>query len=201
MSKGKTTEKVVEIGSLIPDNANANRGTLIGKGLLAKSFSEVGAGRSVLIDKNDRIIAGNKSKEAAEKSGITDVVVVEATGDTLIAVRRTDLDLDTAEGRAMAAYDNTTSVRNLEWDESALQYVSAKFGVDTRDFGLQTKEWEDGYKPNLNPTQQNSATTASDIQRAKDKVEGMIQHHKDGASLRHVECPNCGYKFDIQKYD
>lgn len=200
-SNKELEKKIIEIGALIPDNANANRGTLIGKELLAKSFKLYGAGRSILIDKNDRIVAGNKSQDAAKNSGVKDVIVVETDGNELIAVRRTDLDLDTQEGRGLAAMDNTTSVRNLEWDETALQYISAKWGVNTRNWGVATKEFEEGFQPNLNPGQQNSVISDSDIQRAQDKIEDKIQHHKNSKDVRRVICPNCGLEFDIQKFE
>lgn len=193
-------EKIIGIGELVPDNANANRGTLRGKGLLHKSFSELGAGRSILIDKNDRIIAGNKSTEAAERNGITEVIVVESTGDEIIAVRRTDLDLDSKKGRDMAIADNTTSAMNIEWDEAGLQYMSEKFGVKTKEWNVATREWGEGYKPVLNPTQQNQSTTEKDIRRAEEKMENTISHHKSHKDTRNVKCPACGYEFEIQKY-
>lgn len=193
--------KKVGIETIVPDNANANRGTLIGKGLLHKSFSELGAGRSILIDKNDRIIAGNKSKEAAERTGIQDVIVVETTGDEIIAVRRKDLSLDSKKGRDMALADNTTSVKNLEWDETALQYMQEKFNAAPKDWGISIKEWKEGYRPELNPTQQNSVTTAKDIERAEEKMEVNIAHHKSHKDTRVVKCPECGYEFEIQKFN
>lgn len=193
--------KKVSIDTIIPDNANANRGTLIGKGLLHKSFSELGAGRSILVDKNDRIIAGNKSKEAAQRVGIQEVLVVESTGDELIAVKRKDLSLDTKKGRDMALADNTTSAKNLEWDEMALQYMQEKFDAAPKDWGITPKEWKEGYRPELNPAQQNSVTTAKDIERAEEKMEGNIAHHKSHKDTRVVKCPECGYEFEIQKYD
>ena len=120
------------IKAIIPDNANANRGTLEGRELLNKSFRELGAGRSILLDKNNRIIAGNKSTEAAIEAGLDEVIVVETDGDVLVAVKRTDLDLSTKKGRDMALADNVTGEKNLSWDESALQYVSERWGVDTQ---------------------------------------------------------------------
>ena len=63
---------------------------------MERSLNELGAGRSILIDKNDNIIAGNKTQEAAIKAGITKVRVVETTGDELVAVKRTDVDIDSA---------------------------------------------------------------------------------------------------------
>ena len=55
--------EVVDIDSLVADDQNFNRGTDEGKQLIARSFKEHGAGRSVLLDKNNRLVAGNKATE------------------------------------------------------------------------------------------------------------------------------------------
>ena len=73
--------------------------------MIEKSFREFGAGRSSLLDKNGRVIAGNKSQQAAIAAGIKRVRVIETTGDELVAVKRTDVDIDSAEGRKMANLD------------------------------------------------------------------------------------------------
>ncbi len=59
--------KIVEtkIDELIPDGKNANKGTEYGQSLIEKSLRKFGAGRSILIDKNNKIIAGNKTVENA----------------------------------------------------------------------------------------------------------------------------------------
>lgn len=61
--------------------------------LLEKSLQEFGAGRSILIDKNNNIIAGNGIVEAAGQIGLEDVEIVETTGEKIIAVKRTDIAL------------------------------------------------------------------------------------------------------------
>ena len=58
-----------------------------------------------LLDWNGNIIAGNKSQQAAIAAGIKRVRVIETTGDELVAVKRTDVDIDSAEGRKMAYLD------------------------------------------------------------------------------------------------
>ena len=105
--QNNSTEQVVDIDSLQQDTRNFNLGTEQGQQLMEKSFSELGAGRSILVDKNGNIIAGNKSQKAAKAAGIKKVRIIETTGDELVAVKRTDIDIDSAEGRKMA------SVRHL----------------------------------------------------------------------------------------
>ena len=45
--------------------------------------------------------------------------MIETTGDELVAVKRTDVDIDSAEGRKMAYLDNLTTQVNLTWDVRA----------------------------------------------------------------------------------
>ena len=76
------------------DDKNFNKHTEYGMSLLEKSLRENGAGRSILIDKDNNIIAGNGIIEAAGQAGFEKVKIVETTGDEIIAVKRTDLKLD-----------------------------------------------------------------------------------------------------------
>lgn len=106
----------VKITDLVFDNKNYNKGNSFGEGLIEKSFAKHGAGRSILLDKNNRIIAGNKSTQKFAESGGQNVMIVEVTGDTLVAVKRTDVDLDSKKGRELALADNATAKANITWD-------------------------------------------------------------------------------------
>ena len=130
-------EKVIDIEELAQDRHNFNRGNEQGQELMERSFKELGAGRSILLDRNGNIIAGNKSQKAAIAAGIKRVRVVETTGDELVAVKRTDVDIDSAEGRKMAYLDNLTTQVNLTWDQTELEAVQADVeGFDIADFGI-----------------------------------------------------------------
>lgn len=102
------------------DDKNFNKHTEYGMSLLEKSLKENGAGRSILIDKDNNIIAGNGIIEAAGQAGLEKVKIVETTGNEIIAVKRTDLILDSKKGREMALADNATASANLEWDKDTL---------------------------------------------------------------------------------
>src|SRR5271165_444783 len=117
------------ISDLIPDPKNANRGTKRGQRMIARSLREYGAGRSILLDKKGRIIAGNKTVENAAAAGITGVTLVPSDGSTIIAVQRTDLDLDLdldldPMAKALAIADNRAAEVNLAWDPAVLADIS-----------------------------------------------------------------------------
>jgi len=72
------------------------------------------------------------------------VVIVDSDPDTLVAVRRKDVDLDTKEGREMAMLDNLTTQVNLAWDKAELESISDQVeGFDVGDFGFEMPTLDD----------------------------------------------------------
>ena len=135
------SKELIDIEELRQDTLNFNKGTYEGEVLIKKSLERFKAGRSVLIDKNNNIIAGNKTVSAAATMGMK-VRVIETTGDELVAVKRTDIDLDSKEGRELALADNRTAQINLAWDEPNLEVAALQFGLDASDFGLELTDNE-----------------------------------------------------------
>ena len=135
------SKELIDIEELRQDALNFNKGTYEGEVLIKKSLERFKAGRSVLIDKNNNIIAGNKTVSAAATMGMK-VRVIETTGEELVAVKRTDIDLDSKEGRELALADNRTAQINLAWDEPNLEAAALQFGLDASDFGLELTDNE-----------------------------------------------------------
>jgi hypothetical protein len=103
------------------DKRNANRGTDRGREALKESLDRLGAGRSIVVDKEGNVIAGNKTLEAAQSIGLTKTVEVETDGQTLVVVKRTDLDLDKdIKARELAFADNRIAELDLNWDMDVL---------------------------------------------------------------------------------
>lgn len=125
----KVTASTVKLTALQPDDLNANTGTPRGTGMIEESLRKFGAGRSILADKNLRIIAGNKTVEGAASIGLDDVIIVQSDGTKLIVIQRTDLDLDDPTTRELAIADNRTGEVNLAWDPDALQALQQQ-GAD-----------------------------------------------------------------------
>jgi DNA modification methylase len=94
------------IKDLVPDPENRRAHNPRNLGMVVEALHQVGAARSIVIDEDNVILAGNGVTEAAAEAGITRVRVVEADGQELIAVRRVGLSPD--QKRALAIYDNRT---------------------------------------------------------------------------------------------
>nr|UWI02384.1 MAG: ParB-like nuclease domain [Bacteriophage sp.] len=133
-----------KIENLVPDDLNANKGTEYGQHLIENSLRKFGAGRSILIDRNNRIIAGNKTIENAANIGLDNVIVVETDGNQIVAVKRKDIDLDSEKGREMALADNATSDANLQWDENAIENITARWNdINPEDWGIDLAQPEE----------------------------------------------------------
>lgn len=105
--------KRLKIADLKFDPQNARVRTAKGEAMIQKSLQEVGAARSIVIDEDGIILAGNGTVEAAGQVGIENVVIVEASGDEIIAVRR--VGLTDEQKKKLAYYDNRTG-DEAEWD-------------------------------------------------------------------------------------
>ena len=130
-------KKEIDITELKQDDLNFNQGTAEGLALMERSMKRHKAGRSILIDKNGIIIAGNKTADAAKWAGINKVRIIESDGTELIAVKRTDIDLDSKEGRELALADNATASVNLSWNEENLEEAENRYdGFDIPEWGV-----------------------------------------------------------------
>lgn len=127
--------EIVPLDALQPDERNANKGTERGAYMIRQSLQKLGAGRSILLDKNGKVIAGNKTLESAADIGLDDVLIVRTRGDQLVAVMREDLDLDDPKGQAreLAYADNRTGQVSLDWD-AGIVLADLDAGVDLSDW-------------------------------------------------------------------
>ena len=108
------------------------------KDLINKSLTECGAGRSILIDNEDEIIAGNGVYEQAKALNIP-VKIIETDGNELIAVKRTDLNTQDEKRKRLAVMDNSSS----DTSEFDLELLSADFEVpDLQEMGIDIPDIE-----------------------------------------------------------
>lgn len=109
------TETTLE--ALLQDPKNARRRTQRSTGMIERSLREFGAARSLVVDENGVILAGNGTAEAAASIGIEKVLVIPADGRTLVAVQRTDL---SPEQKAEYGVADNRSSDLSEFDGAAL---------------------------------------------------------------------------------
>jgi DNA modification methylase len=117
---------MTSIKDLKSDHKNARKRTDRSAKLIAESLQRYGAARSIVIDEDNRILAGNGTIEGAKAAGIKNVRVIETDGTEIIAVKRTGLTEDEKIGLALA--DNRTSDLS-DWDKDMLQQLSEEHDI------------------------------------------------------------------------
>ena len=146
----KDKKDIKTLADLTPDGENFNKHTEFGQKLLEDSLRKFGAGRSILVDKDGNIIAGNSTTETAAAIGMEDVIVVPTDGKKLVVVQRTDLSLDSPEGRELALADNMTALKGIDLDlakvrESLGDDLAKAWGMEIPE--VQKQAQEDDFDP------------------------------------------------------
>jgi len=168
--------EAVKLSDIQPDDRNANRGTERGTYMLRRSLEKLGAGRSILLDRHGRIIAGNKTAESAAEIGLDDVLIVRTHGDKLVAVLREVLDLDdpTGQARELAYADNRIGQVSLDFDPAVI-LSDIEAGVDLSDW------WQP-----FELAAMNSKPPPDEWREYDESAADDVQFH---------ECPECGHKW------
>lgn len=118
------------------DKRNYRKHSDKNKALINKSLSELGAGRSILIDADNEIIAGNG---VHSQWGNKPIRVIETDGSELIAIKRTDLHTEDDKRKRLAIMDNSSS-DSSEFDMELLQCDFE--GFELEDMGVDIPTFE-----------------------------------------------------------
>ncbi len=106
-------------------------------GTITNSLKDVGPARSIVIDENNTILAGNGVTTAAKSMGLKKVKIVEADGETIVAVRMSGL---TEEQKTrLKVYDNRAG-EQATWDAEVLLEIS-KNDPDLMTSLFDKKDW------------------------------------------------------------
>lgn len=179
-----TTVTSSDISSYRPNISNPNKGTERGVRTLEESIQKSGLGRSIVVDRNGVVIAGNHTLEGAAASGFSSAVEVETEGDVLVVVKRRDLDLShdpDNRARYMVYADNVATMQGVAWDASQI-IADMQAGIDLGDL-FSGQELEA-----LIETASNQLTDLDSV-AFKEYDESIADE------VEYCECPNCGHKF------
>jgi hypothetical protein len=163
------------IRDLLPDPTNRRRHAPRNVGLIVDALHTVGAARSIVIDEQNVVLAGNATIDAAAEAGIEKVRVVEASGDEIIAVRRRDLTDE--QKRQLAMFDNR-SAELADWDVEQLK-ADVGAGLDLGAF----------FEPAELADLLGAAAPIPEFQSASEIEQGRLDQ------IAPVVCPNCGHEF------
>lgn len=163
----------MELKDIKFDKKNYRKHSDKNKSLIKKSIEETGLGRSVVIDSENELIAGNGVVSQLPKN--TKIKVIETDGSELVVVKRTDLKTADEKRKKLALMDNSTGDA-VEWD---IDNLKGDFNVDELyDLGAPIFE-------------------ASDISDIDEFFEDAgVQKEK---MPKKVVCPHCGKEFDLEQ--
>lgn len=120
------------VADLRQDERNYRKHSEENKKRIKKSIDECGLGRSVVVDADGVLVAGNGVQSVLPED--TPIRIVETDGTELVVVKRTDLHEGDERRKKLALADNATS-DNVEWDFDAMaadgwdEEAVAEFGV------------------------------------------------------------------------
>lgn len=112
---------MTNLEQLHPDKRNARKHNPRNLGMIEQSLQEVGTARSIVVDEDGNILAGNGTHEVATRLGMK-LQVVDSDGETLIAVRRRNLTPE--QKQRLALFDNRAA-ETAEWDTDVLGEILA----------------------------------------------------------------------------
>lgn len=171
------------------DDKNFNKGSEKGNRLLEKSLREGGTGRSILIDKNGVIIAGNQTAAKAGELGIEDVIIVPTDGKSIVAVQRTDIDINTPEGAKLKILDNTVSKHNYVEDAEVMEAVCEEYELEPDEYGMSTPFKMEmpsddeliGEEKNKPPVMKITFDSPEQLQAAENDIRELLDRKYSGA--------------------
>jgi hypothetical protein len=169
----------IDIEDLTPDAGNVRRRTERSAEVITNSLKQFGAGRSIVLDKDGVVRAGNGTVDGAKAAGIHRVRVIESDGSELIAIKRTDL--SGPEATAYAIADNRAADLST-WDFGDLDaqlgvLADAEFDIDAIGFN------EDELARMFDKTQADEPDGPEEFPEVDDDIK--TEHR----------CPKCGYEW------
>lgn len=121
----------MELRDIKFDKRNYRKHSDKNRALIRKSIKETGLGRSVVIDSENELIAGNGVVSQLPKD--TKIKVIETDGSELVVVKRTDLKTTDEKRKKLALMDNSASDK-VDWD---LENLQADFSTEElQDMGI-----------------------------------------------------------------
>lgn len=204
-----TEEPVKELNNiddLILDPKNPNRGTARGAYTIQQSLINLGAGRSIVSDKDGFVVAGNQTLKVAKELDIP-IEVVQSTGDELVVIQRTDLFLSSEtdnRARLLSYADNRASELSLNWDISTI-VLDVDAGLELSPLFSQIELDElnklAAYEQILNgdsydPVIGKKTVTEHDITSKENELDHRYERAKNYVT---ISCPKCKRQFYLAK--
>lgn len=165
--------------------------------VIENSMRDLGFARSIVIDENNQLLAGEGATRGAQRAGLEKVMVVEADGDTIVAVRRRNL---TEEQKDKLKIVDNRANELSEWNYDMLRDSLSKYSENLESLEMSTgfsltelnALLDTEYKPGLSDSDKqqldqihnifNGMKIIFDAKQAK-VLKKFDQQYKDGETL------------------
>lgn len=154
------------------------------KKVIRKSLEDCGAGRSVVMDSENVMIAGNGVYEQAQELGLK-VRIIESDGTELVVIKRTDLKTDDEKRKLLALADNHASDLSVFDMDVVLQ----DFSPEELDL------WEFSVTDDFNEFMADPENLTADKKEAPPTIKITFK------SIKQMEAFETELKTIIEKYD
>tara|TARA_B100000900_G_C20549326_1_gene704047 strand:+ start:788 stop:1414 length:627 start_codon:yes stop_codon:yes gene_type:complete len=202
MAAQKSETQSAQLTDFTPDPQNLNQGTERGSYALERSLRDYGFARPIVADKNGTILAGNHAFQKAGEIGLSNVRVVETSGDEIIIHKRVDLNAADPKARMVALADNRTTEINLSWDPAGFDDLMSQtldvqnFFAETEINDLLKQSTPVDFEPDLNPTIGTTQITDEDVDRESQSMQENFDRGGE-QDLIDICCPHCGKTFGV----
>lgn len=173
MTKPFPTYKTVSVASLVPYARNSRTHSPQQVDKIAASIREFGFLNPIIVDGENGIIAGHGRVMAAQKLGLADLPVIEASH------------LTEAQRRAYVIADNRLAL-DAGWDNDLLKVELQD--LDSQGFDLTLTGFEVGELTSLFDEPNFEPGTEDD--------QGKL----DQLAPKMIQCPHCGQDFDLREH-
>lgn len=191
MSKSKVEKPVAVSGNVVEvvpladvhlDVANVRRHPERNQAAIRASLTRFRGARSIVLDGNNVVRAGNGTLEQASAAGIDEVLVVEPKPNQIVAVRRPDW--SPSEATAYAIADNRSSELAV-WDETGL--AEQLRALQSEDFDLAAVGYDAGEVEVM--LERLAGEIVPNFQPGSIEDQGSLDRKAP------VTCPECGHEF------
>lgn len=180
----------MKVSELRQDERNFRKHSKRNREMIKKSVDECGLGRSVVVDRDGVLIAGNGLASVIDKN--TPIRMIETDGSELVVVKRTDIGTDDEKRKKLAMADNATG-DNVEWDTEQLRGALdddtlRAFDIELPDVGVDIDELIE-HASSIDATREYSTDTNYDLgklyrERVNDDISRKIDEGVQNGQIR-----------------
>lgn len=122
--------ELVDLTPFQPATINPNKGNPNSVPLIKQNIEMNGIGRPMFADKNGQMIGGSHTRQAIEDLRYDKAIVIKSPGNIPIIHQRTDVDIESAQGRSLQIGDNVIANKGYVQDDELMAALLGNIAAD-----------------------------------------------------------------------